>query len=404
MVLALSVVAGACAGSDSSAESNGSTGETTLSTSDTAASDVTSPTAEATTTEPATTEPEIEPFRLIEAGPYAVGVASIQIVDEARDRPLTVDVWFPLAPGTTGDLNQYTLLPGVYYESPEAISAEPFSLAPDGPFPLVMYSHGSGGLRYIHSSYTEAIASHGYIVMAPDHTGNTAVERLLDSSDSTDLIAANRPLDISAVIDAALDANHPTAGAFTASIDAENIAATGHSFGGYTAYALASGVTVAGVEIAPDTRIDALIALAPATGETLLTDEQLASISIPSMIIVGTDDKTTPIDPNVERPWGLSPASPHYRVELLAAEHQTFTDLCEYQAFMPSLDEVPDSILATIEEMAVEGCLPDDMPTERASDLTNTLAIGFLDAVLRGEPAFDPSRIELPGDITVEVK
>ncbi len=403
-MLSLSALAAACAASGDSDASSGSASETTLATSDSPTSAVASSSAEADTTEPPTTEPAIGPLRLIEDGPYDVGVTTIQVVDEARDRALTVDVWFPLAPGTTGALNQYTLFPGVYYESPAAVAADPSAIAPDGPFPLVMYSHGSGGLRYIHSSFTESIASHGYIVMAPDHTGNTAVERLLGSSDSTDVIAANRPLDISAVIDAALDSNHPTAGAFTASIDTENIAATGHSFGGYTTYALASGVTVAGVEIAPDTRIDALITLAPATGETLLTNEQLASISLPSMIIVGTDDRTTPIDPNVERPWALSPASPKFRVELLAAEHQTFTDLCEYQAFMPKLDEVPESILTTIEEMAVEGCQPDDMPSARASILTNTLAIGFLDAVLRGETYFDPSSVELPDDITVEVK
>ena len=48
-----------------------------------------------------------------------------------------------------------------------------------GPFPVVIYSHGSGGLRYIASDYTEAIASYRYIVVAPDHTGNTAVDRLV---------------------------------------------------------------------------------------------------------------------------------------------------------------------------------------------------------------------------------
>ncbi len=43
-----------------------------------------------------------------------------------------------------------------------------------GDFPLVIYSHGNGGLRYVSAFLTEHLASHGFVVMAPDHTGNTA--------------------------------------------------------------------------------------------------------------------------------------------------------------------------------------------------------------------------------------
>ena len=69
------------------------------------------------------------------------------------------------------------------------MSATAADISADGPFPLVVYSHGSGGLRFIASDYTEAIASHGYIVAAPDHTGNTALERLSNTEAEFDVTA-----------------------------------------------------------------------------------------------------------------------------------------------------------------------------------------------------------------------
>lgn len=49
-------------------------------------------------------------------------------------------------------------------------------MAAPGPFPLVVYSHGNGGLRYVSAFLTEHLASHGFIVVAPDHVGNTAID------------------------------------------------------------------------------------------------------------------------------------------------------------------------------------------------------------------------------------
>ena len=366
--------------------------------------DVPEPTA-APTAEPTATEVPVTELALLEDGPYAVGVATIEVVDDTRDRPLTVEVWFPVTNDGSLPAHQYTFLPGTYYESPTALTADAAMLDTEGgPYPLVMYSHGSGGLRYIHSSYTEAIASHGYIVMAPDHTGNTAVEDISGSSDPVEVVAANRPLDISAVIDAATDPTHPTAGPFAAHIDADSIAVTGHSFGGYTSYALAGGVTVGDQDIPADERVDALIALAPAVGEALLTDDRITAIEIPSMVIAGTDDKTTPIDPNVDRVWDLSPAMPHYRVELEAAEHQTFTNVCQYLDFLPTLEAPLEIVTATLEESGQAGCQPDDMEIERAVELTNTLAIGFLEEVFRGAEPLDPTALVLPDDLVVLAK
>ncbi len=351
--------------------------------------------------------PELAAIDPIGTGPYGVGVQTITIVDESRNRPLTVDVWFPLIDATRADPARYTFITGDYFESPRALDASVDSASTDGPFPLVLYSHGSGGSRYIHSDYTETIASHGYVVAAPDHTGNTSVEQVLGISDRPAVVAFNRPLDMAAVLDA-LVAGTGEAADYTALIDPDRVAATGHSFGGFTTYAMASGYENDLGSVPPDPRIDALIPLAPAVGDggaqSLLTTERLGSIELPTMIIVGTDDKTTPVDPNVETAWQASNATPHYRVELVAAEHQTFTDLCDYLLVVPQRPGANPQVVETITTMGAEGCSPGDMPIERAKELTNTFAVTFLDSIFRDAEMFAADTHQIPDDVLFDVE
>ncbi len=248
----------------------------------------------------------------------------------------------------------------------------------------MVYSHGSGGLRYIASDYTETIASYGYVVVAPDHTGNTALDQLLCSRAEGATNAFNRPNDIRTIIDAMTDPESAETAGFVASVDPENIALTGHSLGGFTTYAAVTGFENELGAVPADDRIDAIIPLAPAIGgerppetddgrrsgrisgrvrrpvrrpgrppsrrsrrraeeieaarnRVSITDEQLASVTVPALVMVGTDDSSTPVVPNVTRAWELSNSDPLYRVELVAGQHQSFSNACRYLASRPDV-------------------------------------------------------------------
>ncbi|MEO0491970.1 MAG: dienelactone hydrolase family protein [Actinomycetota bacterium] len=399
----LAVVAAACGGDDDTADTDAANIEADAAADDGAVSGEADVDESPTTTSPpqttttTTTEPPLPAIEPIGDGPYAVGVQTITVAADHRDFDLTVDVWFPLVEGATGDAARYAFVTGDYYDSPRALAVGLDQASDAGPFPMVVYSHGSGGIRFIHSDYTETIASHGYVVVAPDHAGNTAVERVLGNADPFDLISYNRPLDVISVIDGVL-AN----GAVAPLIDAESIAVTGHSFGGFTSYAVASGADNPIGATPADPRVDALIPLAPALA--LLTEDDLARIDIPTLILVGTDDTTTPVEPNVETPWAVSPASPHYRVELVAGEHQSFTDLCDYLEVVPDREGANPLVVDVITDMGVEGCSADDMPIERVKELTNTFAVTFLESVFRGGEMITDETNSIPDDVIYDDK
>ena len=72
----------------------------------------TTPDTTQTTDAPVDTEAPLEPFEVLVPGPYDVGVKTITI-NAASERPLTVDVWFPLDDAAGAPAHTYTLIPGL---------------------------------------------------------------------------------------------------------------------------------------------------------------------------------------------------------------------------------------------------------------------------------------------------
>lgn len=323
-------------------------------------------------------------------GEYDVGLQRITIPDPTGGtRDLDVDVWFPIVDTEGLSPGRFPLADDFFFESTHAFVATVAGISLDGPFPLVVYSHGEGAAGGTYTGFTESVASNGYIVAAPNHKGDW----FLDNGDPEPTALLNRPHDVSAVIDGLLGGS----GNFAAHIASDQIAVSGHS--GFTAYAVAAGYDNELGEYMADERVGALIALAPeARG---LSDERLASVTIPALVMIGTDDNG---GGSATRPWELSASGPAYRVDLVGAEFLSFTDICAYaRAFSAAPDLVSD-LGSFVDEISDQGCDPGDFPYDRALGITNTFAATFLDSVFRGTDAIQLDEVDGQPDLIYQVK
>ncbi|MFP4322579.1 MAG: alpha/beta hydrolase family protein [Anaerolineales bacterium] len=319
-----------------------------------------------------------------QTGPYTVGTQELMLADEAR--PLPVTIWYPTqADAETGTRVTYrdSL---ISFEGNALADAPPASA--DGPYPLVIYSHGSMGYRFVSSFFTEHLASYGFVVLAPNHPGNTAVDSVTNPQSFVSNIGTNyaqRPLDVLRVLDFAEALTAPE-GDLAGLIDMERVAVTGHSFGGYTTLSVAGaqldltpvqerceGVEVniedfqpsfmmeeddaeaeaeafqqfsclvttqieaiaeqRGLNAPPDgpfpstsdPRIDAIITMAPSGGEVLTN---LDAVDVPALTLVGSLDATTPPQEDAYVLHAGLGSAPSVLVTFTGAGHYVFIDEC----------------------------------------------------------------------------
>jgi predicted dienelactone hydrolase len=111
----------------------------------------------------------------------------------------------------------------------------------EGKTPVIIFSHGLASRPEDFAKAIEHIASYGFLVAAPQHPGSDTkyLQGMLagyyrNIFDGNEFI--NRPKDISFVID---ELERRNANQFQGKLDLTNVGVAGHSFGGYTAIALA---------------------------------------------------------------------------------------------------------------------------------------------------------------------
>jgi len=316
-------------------------------------------------------------------GPFAVGRDTYTVPNAGQPgRTLTVDVWYPADPTRAEGARKagYTVIPGVVIPARNAYTGLPVSTK--GPFPLVVYSHGSGGLRFVSSFLTETLASHGFVVIAPDHTGNTAIDAVTGQTVSQAQNEINRLNDVRAVIDDALARSAGGGDLLSDSIKPDAIGVIGHSYGGFTALATPTGHR----GVAGNPKVRAVVGLAAYTIPS--TDAELEKLDVPTMLISGTKDQTATIAKNTERPWELIPGRPLYRVDLENAAHHSFDDVCYYKSLKSQLPDAPQVLVDAVEEYAKTGCAKGLMPIARANRLTDLYTVAFLLDQLAGQHGY----------------
>ena len=351
---------------------------------------------------PAGNEPFYAPDDL---GPFAVGRSTFTIVDADRgDRELPVDVWYPVDPEeATGapSLYQVSILVWIFplvFTTPSEVALDSPPVSEARRFPLIVFSHGSGGLRYQSFFLTEILASHGFVVVAPSHVGNTLLDEINGTfAPLTDMMVA-RPLDVSYLITRMLEKNEDAADPLYGTIDADRIGVCGHSFGGFTSLAMAAGF---GADpppdldpeipedlepVPPDPRVDAIVPIAPAS--SWFGDSELAGIDVPTLIIGGTLDTTTPIATENVRPYEMIPA-PVFRADLDGAVHFSFSNSCDLIQGMREKG-IPQALIdALLGAEFTAPCNPPSLDVEEAHRITNLYTVSLFETFLEDDSRYE---------------
>jgi predicted dienelactone hydrolase len=238
------------------------------------------------------------------------------------DAPLQIAIWYPSASPTAYN----TIGP---YDMDVAMNGA----VTNGRHPLIVMSHGTGGMALNSYDTAIALARAGFVVVAVTHTGDNYRDQ---SYAFTGRDFVDRPRHITRVLDFMLAAwsDH-------ASIDPSRIGMFGHSAGGATALIIAGGVadlsqvvlycqqtpddwgcrhvkqrapvapeTVSAPISVPDPRVKAIVLAAPAIA-VAFQPKGLAAVKVPVQLWVGAEDEIVHDAPLVRT---LLPTPPDYHL------------------------------------------------------------------------------------------
>ncbi len=196
----------------------------------------------------------------------------------------------------------------------------------EGPFPVLVFSHGDGGSGDDSRLLRRFWATRGYVVLAPSHADAPPAKNATDPK-----AWENRARDLVFVLDSLAtfaERVPPLAG----KLDAARIGAAGHSYGAYTAGLLA-GATVdvpkgeKGRSFA-DPRPKAFLLLSPpGQGIRGWTKGSWSTVARPLMVVTGSQDKGTKgQDPSWRLDaFRLSPPDGKFCLFLRGAGHLSLT-------------------------------------------------------------------------------
>jgi hypothetical protein len=371
-------------------------------------------------------------------GPYAIGHSSLEYeapvrawdLEPSNPRRLPVEVFYPVDPRTISPSTPQAVYPldpinGVW---PETVSAdwEPYGVdrayerpSPSArkPFPLLVFSPGLGTPIWCHNFLAARLASHGFVVAVIYHYGDAFFP--WERWDGLGVTGANRPFDVSFVLDRLLEQNatlgHPLAGLINPGL----IAASGWSYGGYAATALASGVDDVGWDIennilaelndmeappgshVPVPRDPRVKAIVPLDGSSwVLQFHELARVSVPAM---GLGEEWSMLEQDMgwlegfvswqARQHAAFQGHPNYRVDVTDTWHGSFSNMCEGLTLVieKGFDRIYEPGYEWLPYM-IEGnrawACGAPLPSSEANRVVAKYMVAFLRAHLVGEPGY----------------
>ena len=339
----------------------------------------------------ATPEPLNLPADPAENG-VPVGVTTV----EANGQ--TIEVWYPAADSAAGqptELADYaSFIPAVVTDvlgvvtfpavDSGAIRDAPVRV-PVAPYPVVVFSHGFGGMRIQSLDYAVHLASRGYVVVAADHPGRMLGDVLpcmfspaLEGCDLSGFTGADPAVeDVTDVV--AWVESAATGGMFAGRIDPAHMALTGHSAGGGT-------VQTAGDA---DVRFTALLSMAAGAQPTR---------DVPLLLMDGSCDGVVPVASVTAAHEAVIGSA---LVDITGAGHLAFSDLCELDLLgfgndlLAGRDDVNTVLLDQLLLLASDGCpggtpVPEAcsagfLPIATSDPIVRYYSTVFLDEALKGE-------------------
>jgi dienelactone hydrolase len=257
-------------------------------------------------------------------GPWPVGAKTVKIAIAGAS--LVAEVWYPAPLGSetgktkaTYDLTAW-LPPGQASKIPPAENSPqkcdcyrelPID-ASHGPYPGVIFIHGTGSFRTASLSTMTQWASRGFVVMAADHFGMYLTDFLAGSSLGACMgsgVLQNLGRDVDAMI-AGLTMRSAELAFLGSSVDMTRIGISGHSQGAWNA---------ASFSTKPNVQVDMPIATSNAGVS--------ASPSLKSVLIVSGMSDSVVAYSGDQAAYAASPA-PKRLVGITGADHVDVTDLC----------------------------------------------------------------------------
>jgi dienelactone hydrolase len=311
------------------------------------------------------------------------------------------EIWYPaaaqyagqdLATGTQDSFTVPAAPPWRPRDTQRSQTAVRDAAAHPGKYPLILFSHHSGGHRRAATFLHAHMSSHGYVVAALDHSEVVAAElKGRDGETAEQLTAraeawiANRVPDVRFLLDRMVDGAE-------ANVDPTQIGIVGHSFGGWTALA------------APDVeaRIGAVVALAPAGSSNPRPGIIRAKLAfswgrdVPTLYLVAENDVPLPLE-GMHELFQRTPATKQMMI-LRRADHMHFLDNVEAE------HENGRKMLLERKELARMGeemrPITELCSGEQAHLFVRGLTLCHMDAVLRNQK--EAQRF-LAGDMEAEL-
>lgn len=288
-------------------------------------------------------DPSLLDFDLRAPGPFAVGFRTLSHTyvppGATAPRTISLNLWYP----TTVRTGEHPSYMGFFEDLDVVLDAPPAPPVEATGYPVHIYSHGHTGFGGTSAFLMRHFASHGWVAVAPDHTGNT----MMDNIDPRPVaLYYLRATDITATLDAlkSLPDTDPLANR----LRTDRVVMSGHSFGVHTCWASAGATfdmplleagCAEGGAFAPctpdelavfsagvaDPRVAAVIPMAGSIKRDLFGDAGHRTVKIPILAISGTADPV-----GAEGQYRSTAGLDLTWVELKGGCHQTFAlGLCD---------------------------------------------------------------------------